>query len=167
MGIEYLLDADVFIKAKNLHYGFDSCPAFWEWIAKKHFENKVFSVEKIGDELSAGNDRLSEWAKKMGDDFFIKPSGKLFSALQDISKWVDSQQYTLSAINTFKQVADYYLIGHAYANSSIVVTHETPGTKRKVKIPDVCNGMRIKCMTPFQMLRKEKAYFVLGTREGN
>ncbi len=28
----YLLDADVFIRAKNLHYGFDFCPAFWEWL---------------------------------------------------------------------------------------------------------------------------------------
>ena len=27
----YLLDADVFIRAKNLHYGFDFCPAFWDW----------------------------------------------------------------------------------------------------------------------------------------
>jgi hypothetical protein len=24
----YLLDADVFIRAKNLHYGYDFCPAF-------------------------------------------------------------------------------------------------------------------------------------------
>ena len=27
----YLLDADVFIRAKNLHYGLDFCPAFWDW----------------------------------------------------------------------------------------------------------------------------------------
>lgn len=26
----YLLDANVFIQAKNLHYGMDFCPAFWE-----------------------------------------------------------------------------------------------------------------------------------------
>lgn len=25
----YLLDSNVFIQAKNLHYGFDFCPAFW------------------------------------------------------------------------------------------------------------------------------------------
>jgi hypothetical protein len=25
----YLLDSDVFIQAKNLHYGFDFCPGFW------------------------------------------------------------------------------------------------------------------------------------------
>lgn len=27
----YLLDANIFIQAKNLHYGFDFCPAFWDW----------------------------------------------------------------------------------------------------------------------------------------
>ena len=26
----YLLDANVLIQAKNLHYGFDFCPAFWD-----------------------------------------------------------------------------------------------------------------------------------------
>lgn len=26
----YLLDANVFIQAKNRHYGFDFCPAFWD-----------------------------------------------------------------------------------------------------------------------------------------
>ena len=28
----YLLDANVFIQAKNLHYGMDFCPAFWDWL---------------------------------------------------------------------------------------------------------------------------------------
>jgi hypothetical protein len=28
----YLLDTNVFIEAKNRHYGFDFCPAFWDWI---------------------------------------------------------------------------------------------------------------------------------------
>jgi len=28
----YLLDANIFIQAKNLHYSFDFCPAFWEWL---------------------------------------------------------------------------------------------------------------------------------------
>jgi hypothetical protein len=28
----YLLDANVFISAKNLHYGLNFCPAFWDWL---------------------------------------------------------------------------------------------------------------------------------------
>ena len=32
----YLLDANVFIQAKNLHYGFDFCPAFWDWLVDRN-----------------------------------------------------------------------------------------------------------------------------------
>ena len=32
----YLLDANVFIQAKNLHYGFDFCPAFWDWLIQQN-----------------------------------------------------------------------------------------------------------------------------------
>ena len=32
----YLLDADVFIRAKNLHYGLDFCPAFWDWLDRRN-----------------------------------------------------------------------------------------------------------------------------------
>ena len=31
----YLLDANVFIQAKNLHYGLDFCSAFWDWLIVK------------------------------------------------------------------------------------------------------------------------------------
>ena len=49
----YLLDANVFIAAKNLHYGFDFCPAFWDWLDAANRAEKVFSIEKVGDELQA------------------------------------------------------------------------------------------------------------------
>jgi hypothetical protein len=44
------------------------------------------------------------------------------------------------------------------------VTHEVPSpSTRKIKIPDACIGLKIKHMTPYQMLSLEKARFVLGT----
>lgn len=58
----YLLDADVFIRAKNLHYGLDFCPAFWEWLIQSNADGTVFSIEKVGDEVQALTDELSEWA---------------------------------------------------------------------------------------------------------
>ena len=66
----YLLDADVFIRAKNLHYGFDFCPAFWEWLVAGHRTGKVHSVERVGDELQAVADELSTWAVTLDDGFF-------------------------------------------------------------------------------------------------
>jgi hypothetical protein len=59
----YLLDANVLISAKNLHYGFDFCPAFWEWLVAQNESHGVFSVEKVGDEVLAVADELSNRAQ--------------------------------------------------------------------------------------------------------
>lgn len=159
----YLLDANVFIQAKNLHYGLDFCPAFWEWLIEKNKANEVFSIEKVGDEINAGDDELSRWAVQRGDRFFLKPDPKLPTALGAVSTWVSGQRYDPAAVNTFLQLADYYLVAQAILHNHIVVTHETISTsKKKIKIPDVCIGLKIKCMTPFEMLRYERARFVLG-----
>lgn len=65
-------------------------------------------------------------------------------------------------MSAFLQVADYYLVAHAKAGNHTVVTHEIPSAStRKIKIPDACIGLGIKFMTPYEMLRRERARFVL------
>ena len=161
----YLLDANVFIQAKNLHYGLDFCPAFWDWLVARNATGEVFSIERVGDEIEAGADELAEWAAKRGAGFFLPPDAAILSALPRVSTWVTGQHYEPAAVNTFLQVADYYLVAQALAHRHIVVTHEKASTStKKVKIPEPCIGLGIKCMTPFEMLRKERARFVLETR---
>lgn len=162
----YLLDANIFIQAKNLHYGLDFCPAFWDWLITGNSDQKVFSIEKVGDELAAGGDELADWAAKRGPDFFLPPDAKLLPALGLVSSWATSQRYDPAAVNTFLQVADYYLVAHALAHSHVLVTHEIASTStKKIKIPDTYLGLGIKCMTPFEMLRLERARFVLGAKK--
>jgi hypothetical protein len=161
----YLLDANVLISAKNLHYGLDFCPAFWDWIIANNANGGVFSIEKVGDELQGLADELSVWADARGTGFFLRPDVAVFPALAAVSAWASGQRYEPSAVSTFLQVADYYLVAHAHAGKHTVVTHETPSAStRKIKIPDACIGLGIKCMTPFEMLRRERARFVLGAR---
>jgi hypothetical protein len=159
----YVIDADVFIQAKKLHYGFDFCPAFWEWMVESHRSGAVLSIEKIGDELEAGQDELSVWAKERGSDFFRKPDAALISALGPVSEWVTGAGYEPTAVNTFLQVGDDYLVAYALAHGHTVVTHEVPAaTTKKVKIPNACIGLGIKCVNPYEMLRRERARFLLG-----
>jgi Domain of unknown function (DUF4411) len=159
----YLLDANVFIQAKNLHYGLDFCPAFWDWLIQNNAAGEVFSIEKVADEIAAGGDELSTWAAQRGPDFFLKPDAAILTALGTISTWATSQNYEAAAVSTFLQVADYYLVGHALAHGHTLVTHEiaSPSTKR-IKIPNACIGVGVKFMTPYEMLRRERARFVLG-----
>ena len=159
----YLLDANVFIQAKNLYYGFDICPGFWDWLIQANAQGKVYSIEKVGDELEAGNDELSACARQRGVAFFLRPDERVIQAFGKVSEWVRNARYEPAAISVFLQGADYYLIAHALAHNFIVVTHEVPAnTKKKVKIPNVCIGLGIKHMNPYEMLRREGARFVLA-----
>ncbi|HYJ89279.1 MAG TPA: DUF4411 family protein [Pyrinomonadaceae bacterium] len=159
----YLLDANVLIQAKNLHDGLDFCPAFWQWLIESNTAKKVFSIEKVGDEILAIADELAVWASDRGSDFFLPPDTKLLTALSRVSAWATAQSYEPAAVNTFLLVADCYLVGHALAHGDTVVTHEIASTStKKVKIPDACIGLNIKCMTPYEMLRTERARFILG-----
>jgi Domain of unknown function (DUF4411) len=159
----YLLDTDVFIQAKNLHYGFDFCPAFWDWIDRGRAAGSVLSIEKVQDELIGGGDELAAWAGQRGRDFFLAPDAAVLPGLRATSTWANGAGYEPGAVNIFLQAADYYLVAHAHAHAHVVVTHEVPSpSTKKIKIPDACIGLGVKCMTPFQMLRAERARFVLG-----
>jgi hypothetical protein len=159
----YLLDANVFIQAKNLHYGFDFCPAFWEWLVDRNAAGLVFSIEKVGDEIAAGGDELSAWAAARGAGFFLPPDHATMQSLATVSTWATGQGYAPAAVNTFLQVADYYLVAHALAHGHTIVTHELPSTSlKRIKIPNACVGVGVKFMTPYEMLRVERARFVLG-----
>jgi predicted nucleic acid-binding protein len=159
----HLLDANVFIEAKRRHYGMDFCPAFWEWLEKQNSEGRVFSIEKVRDELRAGDDELAEWAQAQGATFFLPPDEPVLASLATLAAWASSQNYRPAAVSAFLEDPDYYLVAHAHAHGHIVVTHEVPSDGvRQVKIPNACIGVKVKCMTPFEMLRVERARFVLG-----
>ncbi len=163
--MSYLLDSNVFIQAKNLYYGLDFCPAFWDWLIASNTLGLVFSTEKVGDEIEAGGDELSDWAAARGAGFFVKPDSAILPALGAVSAWATGQNYEPAAINTFLQVADFYLVAHALAHGHTVVTHEiASASTKRIKIPNACIGLGVKCMTPFEMLRHERARFVLGVQ---
>ncbi len=114
--MSYLLDTNVFIQAKNLHYGLDFCPAFWDWIDEAHDKGDVFSIEKVSDELAAGGDDLAAWAQEHTDSFFLKPDAAVVPSFQVTSTWASGAGYDPAAVSTFLQVADYYLVAHAHAH---------------------------------------------------
>jgi hypothetical protein len=159
----YLFDANVFIQAKNFHYSFEICPAFWDWLDSACSANLAFSVESVFNELNEGADELTEWAKKRRSNFFLDPDSNVLRSLQTVSQWASSGHYEAGAVGTFLQAADYFIVAHAHAYDWVVVTHEiaSPSIKR-IKIPNACAGVGVQCMTPFEMLRREKAKFILG-----
>lgn len=87
----------------------------------------------------------------------------MLPSLATVSTWASGGMYEAAAVSTFLQVADYYLVAHAHAHRFTVVTHEVVSdSKKRIKIPSACIGLGVTVMSPYEMLRIEKARFVLG-----
>lgn len=150
----FLLDANVFIEAKNRYYGFDLAPGFWDWLDAAAEVGAIGSVRAVRDELIRGSDQLADWARSHPEAFH-EPDGVVTAKLAEVALWANSQDFTAAAVSEFLSVADYQLVAHAAAHGHTVVTHEQPqaGAKRRVLIPNACVGVGVDFCNTFTMLR--------------
>lgn len=160
----YLLDSDVFIRAKNDHYGFDFCPAFWDWLSVAHKSGTVKSVDAVYNELRMIDDELADWVENHRS-MFLPVTAIELPSIAEVNRWAnDSPDYEGAAKADFASAADSILIGHALSGNHIVVTHERISDgRRRIKIPNAAIANGVQVTSPYQMLRNEQARFVLAT----
>jgi hypothetical protein len=158
-----LLDANVFIEAKNRYYGFDLVPAFWTWLEERADAGEIASTDMIYDELKGGGDDLANWVKDRRDLIFHVPSSSeaVANAVGQLGTWVQSESYKPHVLADFMDSADPFLVGAALETRSILVTQETPAgaSRKKVKIPDACRRLGVQSENTFEMMRALGARF--------
>lgn len=159
----YLLDANVFIQAKNLHYGFDFCPAFWDWLEQSSEAAVAYSLNQVRDELIGGGDELSDWVRGPGSALFRAIGKRAQADIRWLAAWVESNtHYDQSAKTVFLNAADFFLVAEAKAHGHVLVTHEVSSdTKKRIKIPEACLVADVEYTSPYRMLKREQARFVL------
>jgi hypothetical protein len=166
---KYLLDANTFIEAKDRYYGFDICPGYWSSLLVQHDARRLFSIDRIADELNEQDDTVKQWIEnEVPDTFFKKTEDQaVIDKFQQLVNWVYSQpQFTAAARHEFASVADGWVIAYAAVNGLTVVTHEqfAPEARRKVPIPNVCVEFDVKYVDTFSMLRELGEKFISSTK---
>lgn len=160
---KYLIDANVFIQAKNLYYRFDFCEAFWEWLTKAHSAGLVFSIKKVKKELLKGDktDLVRMWAVALPDTFFLDDMGDtgVMSEYGHVMKWAsDSAHYNAQAKAEFakENVADPFLISVARQHGYEIVCQEksNPLSHRKIYLPDAANAFGVNTVYIYDLLSK-------------
>lgn len=158
----YLLDANVFIQAKNLYYRFEFCEAFWQWLVDGHQAGLIFSINQVHSELSESkkDDLVRQWMdEQLPDSFFLpdKKDSATMSAYGQVMKWAaSSNHYTKGAIEEFAMgdKADAFLVAAAVAHGYRIVTQEKshPERKSKIMLPDAANNFGIKTTFVYDFL---------------
>lgn len=162
--MDFLLDSNIFIEAKNRYYGFDICPGFWDWMDSV-CGNTVGSIINVRDELIAGRDELAAWATDRQDAawFLRVDDASTQSNFVQVANFIAGQQYTQPAVAHFLSKADPWLIAKAMTLGATLITHELPepGAKKRVPIPNVCTQFGVRCVNTFDALRHFSAAFRL------
>ena len=161
----YLLDANVFIEAKNFYYGFDTFPGFWEWLDAEHSNGHLRSIKPIRDELLKGSDDLAAWIEERKDSgwFLTVDDVDTQHNLALIAVWVMGQPFKEVAKSDFLSGSDPWLIAKAKAIGATVVTQENfdAQCRRKVKIPNICRAFNVPYINTFDLLRQMGATFTM------
>ena len=170
MAKRFVLDANVFITARQTYYSFEICPGFWLALRRQHDVNRVYSIDKIRAELVVGNDQISQWVKESVPRTFFKGTTdkQVTDAFRDMANWVQAEpQFTNEAKAEFASVADGWVVAYAKANGLVVVTHEeyAPDARKKVPIPNVCLKFGVDYCNTFEMLADLKTQIVLRKRQ--
>jgi hypothetical protein len=160
----YLLDSNIFIEAKNRYYGFDFCPAFWDFLDEEITNTTIITIQEVYTELSSGKDDLAQWIKERKDSSFFtsvddEETQKEFAK---IAQYV-AENFSQEETNKFLSVADPWLVAKAKVLGATIVTHEViaPSNTKKVKIPNICAQFGVNYTNPFNMLRNLDAKFII------
>ncbi len=160
--MSWLLDTNVFVQAGRREYGLDFCPAFWDWLIEANAAGRVHSIDKVLAELIPGDD-VADWAAARRGGFFLPLQPSDAPSLGRLAAWARAGDFTAAAATEFLGIADSQLVAVAHARKLTVVTHEVPSNSRqRIKIPTACVALGVPYASPYEMLRKEKARFVLG-----
>lgn len=67
--MNYLLDSNTYIQAKNFYYDMNFCPAYWDWLDQQFKNGQLASISSVYDELANYGDELTNWVKERKDQF--------------------------------------------------------------------------------------------------
>ena len=159
----FVLDANVFIGAHRRYYALDLCPGFWECLIHYCEESRLWSIDRVRDEILVKPDQLSEWVKQAPQNLFVSTAEEsVIHAFVEMNEWVqENSRFQPQAIEEFARVADGWLAAYAKVNNAVVVTHEVFRRDRddKVPLPNVCKQFGVKYCNTFAMLRRLDVHF--------
>lgn len=152
---KYCLDANVLIQAWQKYYNPKFCPDYWNVLIELGNQGKLFIPELVCEEITRTEDDLSKWLKrsKIPIRKITEPVTvylqKIYSANPVHKNLVDNTKA--------RSLADPWVVAHALHESATVVTKEervTALNSNRIKIPNVCDNMGIRCINDFEFIEE-------------
>ncbi len=149
--MSYVFDTSALIGAWVRSYPPDAFPQLWNHLDALATGGRLFVPEQVLEELMAQEDDLLDWVKRRANAIVVPTTRDIMLAAREVL----SDHPNLAKPGTGRGKADPFVIALAAIRSLPVVTQEQGGSASKPRIPYVCRGMRIGCMTMLDVIRAE------------
>lgn len=151
----YCIDANVLIQAWQKYYSPKLCPSYWEVLNKLGEQGRLFIPSEVSKEIKKGEDGLFEWLKS--SKIIVRPiTGAVTQNWAAILAKDPKHQFLVDNTKG-RSLADPWVIAHAMTENAVVVTKEEKqlaANTPKIKIPNVCEAMGVRCITDFEMIEE-------------
>ncbi len=157
---KYCLDTNILIQAWQKYYSPKFCTEYWQVLNQLGESGKIFIPEEVRDEILKTDDDLSKWLKGC----VIPISKTNQSVTENLSKiYANNPLHKYLVDNTkARSLADPWVIAHAITANATVVTQEakvTTVSSKRIKIPNVCENMNVRCINDFRMIEELNIQF--------
>lgn len=153
----YLLDSNIFITSEH-HLPQDIFEGFWRELGACLESGTAMLHQTVADELKRKKDPLIEWIEGLEGVEPMPATDDTLEKYLEVCAWADEQDYEPRALREFKDEgrADAWLCAEALASGLVLVTYETPSNSlKKVKIPNVCDGLGVRYIDGFDFMRTQ------------
>lgn len=136
----------------------DLFPSFWDELGRLLESGTAVLHKTVLDELKRHKDPLVDWIGGLSGVKALDAGQPTLEKYLEVCEWAENQSYTAQALREFESPtrADAWLCAEAWASGMTLVTYETHSNSRnRVKIPDVCSGLGIKCVGGFDFMRSQ------------
>jgi hypothetical protein len=157
---KYCLDTNVLIQAWQKYYSPGICPSYWDLLNQLGLENRVFIPKEVFVEITRTEDELSTWLKTSKIPVY-NLNESVTKCLSLIFAANPSHKFLVDNIKQ-RSLADPWVIAYAMSENACVVTKEekvTASNSDKIKIPNVCENMKVRCINDFRFIREVNIQF--------
>ncbi len=161
----YWIDTGVLVQNRRTFHRRERVPQFWHWLSDQIDAGRVMMPERVYAEVIKGTDWLVPWVRARREKgLCVYPDAATQARYTVIADYVEGPTKYRDGHQKDKALrgADLWVIAHAQGNKNhIVVSQEergNPGDNR-VKIPSVCDAMKVQCCNTFKMMEHLKARF--------
>jgi len=158
---KYCLDTNVLIQAWQKYYSPCICPSYWDLLNQLGLENKIFIPKEVFVEITRTEDELSAWLKTSKIPVY-NLNESVTKCLSSIFTANPSHKFLVDNIKQ-RSLADPWVIAYAMSENACVVTKEekvTASNSDKIKIPNVCENMNVRCINDFKFIKEVNIRFI-------